>query len=219
MKNLKNKRTWIQYGAIAVLALILYSTGLHAEVIGFAQRGILATGIMNPDVEELTANQPTDEPENQPAEATEQPKKKKVVDLSGIPDADYNFKLVDRNGKIRSLEEFKGKTIFMNLWATWCAPCIAEMPSIDKLHEEMGDEVEFVMLSLDKDFQKAKDFDTNKGYDLPIYAPGENLPALYQTRSIPTTYVIDAKGKLALTHKGMADYSSQEFKDFLNSIK
>jgi hypothetical protein len=91
--------------------------------------------------------------------------------------------------------------------------------SIDKLHEEMGDDVAFVMLSFDKDFETAKDFDKRKGYGLPIYAPGSNLPAMFQSSALPTTYIIDAKGNLALTHKGMADYSTPEFKEFLKSLK
>ena len=83
----------------------------------------------------------------------------------------------------------------------------------------MGDEVAFVMLSLDQNFEKAKAFDKRKGYNLPIYAAGSNLPEMYQSSAIPTTYVIDAEGNLVLTHKGMADYSDPEFKKFLNSLK
>lgn len=207
-KNKKSKKTWIQYGIFAVVAVTLYATGLHTEVIGFAQRGLLATGLMNPGVEEISQ-----------ARSNENENKGEAVTMSDPIQADFNFKLIDREGNTISLEEFKGKVIFMNMWATWCPPCIAEMPSIDKLHEEMGDEVAFIMLSLDDDFEKAKDFDKRNGYDLPIYAPGSNLPAMYQSSAIPTTYVIDAKGNLVLTHKGMADYSDPEFKKFLNSLK
>jgi thiol-disulfide isomerase/thioredoxin len=207
-KNKNSKKTWIQYGIFAVVAVTLYATGLHTEVIGFAQRGLLATGLMNPDVEEISQER-SNENEN----------KGEAVTMSDPIQADFNFKLIDREGNTISLEDFKGKVIFMNMWATWCPPCIAEMPSIDKLHEEMGDEVAFIMLSLDDDFEKAKDFDKRNGYGLPIYAPGSNLPAMYQSSAIPTTYVIDAKGNLVLTHKGMADYSDPEFKKFLNSLK
>lgn len=206
MKNNKTennkKKTWIQYGIFAVVALTLYATGLHTEVIGFAQRGILATGLMNPNVKDMTQVR-----ENEMAMAPE------------LEKADFSLKLMDRDGNLTSLEALKGKVIFMNFWATWCPPCIAEMPSIDKLHKEMGDEVAFVMLSLDQDFELAKAFDKRKGYNMPIYAPASNLPPMYQSSAIPTTYVIDADGNLALTHKGMADYSDEGFKDFLRSLK
>jgi len=207
MENNKSKKTWIQYGILAVVAITLYATGLHAEVIGFAQRGLLATGLMNPDVEEIVQER-NPEVENRDEGA-----------MLGLTQADFNFNLINKEGKTISLKKFKGKVIFLNMWATWCAPCVAEMPSINKLHDEIGDEVAFVMLSLDQNFEKAKAFDKRKGYDLPIFAPASNLPAMYQSSAIPTTYVIDAAGNLALTHKGMANYSDPEFKKFLNSLK
>ena len=204
--NKNTKKTLIQYGIFAIVAITLYATGRHTDVIGFAQRGILATGLMNPDVEELSQLRQN---ENNNETAT----------VSDLAKADLSLKLMDMEGNITSLAALKGKVIFLNFWATWCPPCVAEMPSIDKLHEEMGDEVAFVMLSLDEDFEKAKAFDKRKGYGLPIYAPASNLPAMYQSSAIPTTYVIDANGNLALTHKGMADYSDPEFKKFLKGLK
>lgn len=202
-KDNKTKKSLIQYGVIAAIALILYTTGMHAEVIGFAQRGLLATGLMNPNIEKV---------------ATEETPKDKV-EVKDKVKADLSMKFRDPDGNVKTLEDFKGKVIFINMWATWCPPCIAEMPSIDKLHEEMGDEVAFVMLSLDRNFDKAIDFDKRKGYDLPIYTRAAQLPQMYQSAAIPTTYVIDAEGNLALTHKGMADYGDDEFKDFLKSLQ
>lgn len=206
-KNKENKNTnksWIQYGVFAVVAITLYATGLHTEVIGFAQRGLLATGLMNPDVESI---------------AELRHNENEIATVESITRADFSLKLIDSEGNLTSLEALKGRVVFMNFWATWCPPCIAEMPSIKKLHEEMGDEVAFVMLSLDQDFELAKAFNKRKCYNLPIYSPGGNLPSMYQSSAIPTTYVIDAKGNLALTHKGMADYSAADFKKFLRSLK
>ena len=207
MKNKEITNKWIQYGVVAAVAVTLYATGLHAEVIGFAQRGFLATGLMDPDVEQYAQMAKT---EGQSLDEMQKPKPTQ---------ADFDFNLIDKEGKAVSLSKFKGKVIFLNMWATWCPPCIAEMPTIDKLHEEMGDEVAFVMLSLDQNFDKAKAFDKRKGYDLPIYSPASNLPAMYESNAIPTTYVIDAAGNLAWTHKGMADYSDPGFKKFLQSLK
>ena len=204
-KNKIIKKSWITNGIFVAVIAGLYFTGLHTEVIGFAQRGLLATGLMNPNVEEIAQVRNNDN----------------IGETAAIADytkADLNLKMIDSDGNTRSLEEFKGKVIFLNYWATWCPPCIAEMPSIDKLHKEMGDEVAFVLLSFDDDFEKAKTFDKRKGYNLPIYAPASNLPAMFQSSALPTTYVIDAKGNLALTHKGMANYSTPEFKEFLKSL-
>ncbi|MCC4229039.1 TlpA family protein disulfide reductase [Zunongwangia profunda] len=208
-KNNSTKKTWIKYGIFAIVAITLYATGLHAEVIGFAQRGLLATGLMNPDVKEIA----------QVRGNTTNNSKEETATTSDPIKADFSLKLIDGKGNSKSLADFKGKVIFINFWATWCPPCIAEMPSINTLNEEMGDEVVFVMLSLDQDFEKAKAFKKRKGYELPIYAPGGKLPKMYQSSAIPTTFVIDADGNLAMTHKGMADYSDPEFKKFLKSLK
>ena len=202
--NSETKKSLIQYGVIAVIAITLYATGLHTEVIGFVQRGLLSTGILNPNVEKIT-------------EARNQEMENGV--LANTTKADLNFKLVDKEGKVISLTEMHGKVIFINMWATWCAPCLAEMPSINKLYKEMGDEVVFVMLSLDDDFETAKAFDIRKGYNFPIYSLASNMPAMYDSSTIPTTYIIDAQGNLVLTHSGMADYNSKKFKKFLRSLK
>lgn len=203
MKKERNtKKTWIQNGIFILIAVTLYATGLHTEVIGFVQRGVLATGLMNPDIKEIT-----------------QVNKNETTTVSESIKADLNLKLIDSDGKVSSLADLKGKVIFLNYWATWCPPCIAEMPSIDKLHEEMGADIAFILLSFDKDFETAKAFDKRKGYDLPIYAQASNLPTMLQSSALPTTYIIDTEGNIVLTHKGMADYNTAEFKNFLKSLK
>lgn len=204
-KEKSTKKTWIKNGIFVAVIAVLYFTGLHTEIIGFAQRGLLVTGLMNPHVEEI-------------AQVQNNENLSETTSITDLTKADLNLKMIDRDGNTRSLDEFKGKVIFLNYWATWCPPCVAEMPSIDKLHEEMGDEVAFVLLSFDKDFKKAKAYDTRKGYNLPIYAPASNPPAMFQSSALPTTYVIDADGNLALTHKGMADYNDEKFKEFLRSL-
>lgn len=197
MKKKIKKELWQWAGIIAVL-LILYTTGLHTEVIGFAQRGILATGLMNPDVD----------------------KTELALKDGSNPRADFNLNLIDSKGAQVSMEALRGKAIFFNIWATWCPPCIAEMPSINKLYNEIKDEnVAFIMLSVDDSFEKAIAFSERKGYDFEIYTPNGPLPAMYQSRSIPTTYVIDADGNIVMTHRGMGNYGTKKFIEFMRSIQ
>ncbi len=190
----KTKKNLIEYGLIIVIFGGLYVTGMHTEVLGFLQRGILATGIMNPDLE-------------------------KGADLAlneTHPEADFSMNLINSRGERVSMEELRGKVIFLNIWATWCPPCVAEMPGINKLYKDVDkDKVAFIMLSVDQDFQKAIDFNNRKGYDFEVYETAGGLPQVYQSQSIPTTYVIDARGKLVLTHMGMGDYNTKKFKEFL----
>lgn len=195
--NRKMKKALIEYGVIGAVVLTLFLTGLHTEVFGFLQRGVLATGLMNPDVEENI------------------PKENNTSD----PQADFNMNLVNSKGEAFSMEEFRGKVIFLNIWATWCAPCIAEMPGINNLYNEIKDEdVVFLMLSMDENFEKAKRFKEKKGFDFEVYQAVGGIPQMYHSQSIPTTYVINGKGELALTHTGMADYDTAEFKKFLRSL-
>lgn len=206
-KQNSTKKSLIQYAVFGLIAIVLYATGLHTEVIGFAQRGLLETGLMNPDVEQGKRV------------ASAETSQKGLKEVRENPDASFDLKLKDENGDLVPLSNFKGKVIFLNFWATWCPPCVAEIPAINKLHEDLGDEVAFVMLSMDNDFEKAISFKDRKDYDLPVYTQVGPMPQMYHSNALPTTFVIDAKGKLVLTHKGMADYDTKEFRNFLESLK
>lgn len=196
--NKKLKKNLIEYGIIGAVFITLFATGLHTEVFGFLQRGILATGLMNPDTEEKAEI------------AAAMPSKGAVLDLN----------LINSKGERVNMKQFEGKVIFLNFWATWCPPCIAEMPGINNLYQEVKDgNVEFVMLSLDQDFEKAKNFRKNKGFDFEIYKVAGPIPQMYSSNSIPTTYVIDAEGNLALTHLGMGDFDTKDFKQFLKKLQ
>jgi thiol:disulfide interchange protein len=107
MASKKVKKEIRDWAIFAGVLLTLYLTGLHTDVAAFAQRMVLATGIANPDTEI----------------EKEQTK------------AAYDFTLNQLDGDILNFEDLKGKVVFINFWATWCAPCIAEMPSIDSLYK------------------------------------------------------------------------------------
>lgn len=154
------------------------------------QRLILSTGILNPQTK-----------------------------LSNPEKAEYDFDLISSEGKTLHFSELRGKVVFMNLWATWCPPCIAEMPNIHSLYQEMASEqIVFVMLSLDEDPEKAREFVKKKGYSFPIYFLKNRLPSVYDTQSIPTTFVISPQGQIASKNYGMANYNTKNFKDFLKKL-
>lgn len=196
--NKKLKKSLIEYGLIGVVFIGLFVTGLHTEVFGFLQRGLLATGLMNPDLEE----------------------KAEITSANTSKGAILDIPLVNSKGEKVNMEQFGGKVIFLNFWATWCPPCIAEMPGINNLYRDVNDEnVEFIMLSVDQNFDKAKKFRDKKGYGFEIYKATGPIPQMYSSRSIPTTYVIDADGNLVLTHLGMGDFDTKEFRQFLQELQ
>lgn len=197
--NKKVRKHIIEYGLFAVIVLGIYFSGLHTEVIGFAQRGLLATGAMNPDVEQITESSETTE--------------------VAVTKADFNINLVNSKGEKVSMEQFRGKVIFINFWATWCPPCIAEMPGINDMYNDIDkDKIEVLMVSFDQKFEKAIQYKNSNAFDFEIYAPTTALPQMYDSQSIPTTFIVDSNGDLAFVHKGMADYNRTDFKDFLKTL-
>ena len=197
--NKKLKKNIIEYGLFALIALGIYFTGVHTEIIGFAQRGLLATGAMNPNVEQINEASTTNE--------------------SLATKADFNLNLINSKGEKVSLEQYRGKVIFINFWATWCPPCVAEMPGINDMYNDIDkDKIEVLMVSFDQKFEKAINYKSKNNFDFEVYAPTAAIPQMYNSPSIPTTFIINSKGELAFTHKGMADYNRQNFKDFLKTL-
>ena len=184
----KIKREVIEWVAFFLIGGGLYFTGYHTEVIGTLQRVILITGIFQPSENET------------------------------IVLADYELLLEDLEGNTLDLANWKGKPIFLNFWATWCPPCIAEMPDIDKLFQSVNKEVHFAIISVDEDREKAKDFVKRKKFDFPIYFPKSRLPKVYESTAIPTTYVINTEGHIVISQKGMAKYSSDAFIAYLRAL-
>lgn len=193
-KGQKVKRTLIEWGIILSVAGILYITGYHTEVIGSIQRILLVTGIHQPHT---------------PAE-----------ERSDFPSADYDLTLISLNGTEVNLSDFRGRTLFINLWATWCPPCIAEMPNIQALHNKLQNEndIQFLMISLDEDPAKARQFISRKEFSFPVYFPSSGLPAAYRGAVVPRTYVISPEGKIVVSHEGMAKYNTDSFREYLLSL-
>lgn len=123
----------------------------------------------------------------------------------------------DREGKITNLSDLKGKVVFINFWATWCPPCIAEMPSINKLKNKFKDNpnVVFIMLDMDSDLKKSLKFMERKTYNLDVYIPASQISGDYFQGALPTTLLFNKSGKLVFKHEGGADYSNTEFEKFL----
>ncbi|MEJ8756831.1 TlpA disulfide reductase family protein [Pontibacter sp. H259] len=186
---------------------ILYFTGLHTEVIGQVQRILLATGIKNAYVPESLQN----------------PDATAVVDAAALANtnmAGSGFKMVDLQGKQVDFESLKGKVVFLNIWATWCPPCIAEIPNIQQLYDKVGsDKIAFVMLSVDEGgLEKVKKFIDKKNYTFPVYLPASGLPQEFYSNAIPTTFIISPEGKIVAKQEGMADYDTPEVVAFLQNM-
>ncbi|MEQ9404508.1 MAG: TlpA disulfide reductase family protein [Cyclobacteriaceae bacterium] len=187
--GIKIRKELREWVVLLTVGGFIYFMGWHTVIIGKIQQAVLYSGLITPS--ELTEEK----------------------------FASYNFTLESMDGEKVLFSEFLGKTVFVNFWATWCPPCIAEMPDIHDLYEEKGDEVLFVMISLDENKGKARAFIEKRGFEFPVYFLASGLPSTYQVHSIPTTYLIDKEGTIRVENSGMAKYNTNDFKKLLEEIR
>lgn len=126
----------------------------------------------------------------------------------------------DQNGKTVSLSSLKGKVVFINFWATWCPPCIHEMPSINKLkHTFKGSQdIVFLMVDVDNKIAQSTAFMEENKYDLPVYVPASHIPSDYLGGAIPTTVILDKNGEMVGRMEGGRDYTDPRIIEALNEL-
>ena len=175
---------------IGFILLMVFFPGIRTPVMGFAQRALLQTGLFNASAEK---------------------------NLSSAT-FDYQLRLSDAEGQPLNPDLLKGKTLFINVWATWCPPCLAEMPDIAELYQQVGGNATFLMISVDRDREKARRWIEKKQYAFPIYFVEGRLPSTLSYQAIPTTWVIGSDATIRYQHSGMAQYNTKAFRDFLQSL-
>ena len=141
-----------------------------------------------------------------------------VIDKEDQKTVSYtSWKLRDLDGNELNYKDTKGKVVFINLWATWCPPCIAEFQGIQDLYNDYKDDVVFLLVS-DESPKIINNFLDKKGYDVPIFNPLTNYPKDFEARSIPRTYIIDKEGRIVVDKKGAANWNSDKVRDQLNEL-
>jgi thiol-disulfide isomerase/thioredoxin len=122
------------------------------------------------------------------------------------------------DGKTIDLQQQKGKVVFINFWATWCPPCLAEMPTVNDFYEKVKSDTNIVFLTIDIDnrLNNSSAFMKKQGYQMPVYSSNlDGLPATFYSGTIPTTLVIDKRGLVVFNHAGKASYDGDEFAKFV----
>lgn len=193
MKKVLNKKNIINALLIGFFLVLIFVPAAKALMI----RGLMQIGLFSPGVVDVK-------------ETIQTP----AADLSGI-------KFKDASGKIVDLGQLKDKVIFLNFWATWCPPCLAEMPSVNKLYEQFKEDkdVIFILVDADSDLLKSQKYMDNKGYKLPVYQVASDIPEMIFKGSLPTTIVFDKKGRVAYHEVGAANYASEKFIEFIKKLK
>jgi len=130
----------------------------------------------------------------------------------------YNWELKGLNTENINFSEFEDKVIFVNFWATWCPPCRAELPMIQKLYNEYNEKVAFVFVTNENWNTVSAFFDKN-GYDLPVYNSLSTPPQKFtETNSIPASYLIGKNGAILISEVGAADWNSTKVHKLLDEL-
>lgn len=130
---------------------------------------------------------------------------------------DYHWSLTTLVGVDANLANSKNKVVVVNVWATWCPPCVAEMPSLQKLYSQFKNDVDFYFVSEEKKERLIQFLQINN-YDFPVYTPLGLAPEKLQTKSLPSTYIISKDGNIVVDKKGVADWDSGTVVDLLNTL-
>lgn len=218
----KKHRNVVRYtvkagAALLILMGVMTLTGFMNSLTGYLSA---ATGTVAPPTQTETTtphaeSAPESKPQNPPAEApaskdadAAQPGNDIPADTNVIPAPD--FTLTDQNGKIHKLSDYKGKTVFLNFWATWCPPCRGEMPDIQAMYEKYGkNEGDLIVLGVasprteqnvntrEQDQAGVEKFLSDSGYTFPVVmdVTGE-ISATYGITALPTTFMIDKDGNV-----------------------
>ena len=121
------------------------------------------------------------------------------------------------NGSDFNLKDQKGKVILINYWATWCPPCRGEMPSLQSLYNDYQDKIIFAFITDDEKIKVDK-FYAENNYELPTYNMMANPSPEISTRTLPTTFIIDKNGKLALKEVGTSNWNSGSVRNMLDAL-
>ncbi len=188
----KQKTIWQKSGDIFFWALIIL-------LIIPSTRKIIATGL-NQAV--LHVRKPV-------AESNEKQKY--------LTDEDYLFMISDSTMKVNTLGDFRGDVIFLNIWATWCPPCLAELPGIEKLYDEYGDKIRFLLVT-NQTPEEVKPFIKEREIRAPVYYQRTRLTTSIETSSIPTTFIISKDGRIVARYSGAMDWNSPQTKKMLDEL-
>lgn len=131
--------------------------------------------------------------------------------------SDTNWKLISENGTALNFTETKGKVVFINFWATWCPPCIAEMPSLQELYNDYNDKVIFLFITNDE-FETVENFKIKRDFDFEVFNPKSVTPSELQTGTIPRTFIINKNGEIVVDESGAVDWNSNKVRRQLDQL-
>ncbi len=129
----------------------------------------------------------------------------------------FDYRLTDLAGLQTEVAIGKDNIIFLSYWATWCPPCIAELPSIQKLYKSYGKHIDFVLITKE-DPAVVRQFLEKNTLDLPVYNPNMKTPPGLKDDRLPTSYLIGANGEILMEQTGATDWNSIKVRQVLDEL-
>ncbi|HUG28813.1 MAG TPA: TlpA disulfide reductase family protein [Gemmatimonadales bacterium] len=131
---------------------------------------------------------------------------------------DPRWRMITVDGTPVELATFRGDVLIINVWATWCRPCVTEMPSLQALHEAFaGRGVRVLAVAADRPGPVSR-FLRRHQLDLPVFLESDPFPPSLGVSAVPTTLVVDQRGNIVLRHRGAADWNRPEVHAFLEAL-
>lgn len=138
-----------------------------------------------------------------------------------VGDLAPDFYLRDLHGETVRLSQFRGKVVLLNFWATWCGPCLIEMPALEQLYQRFGRK-DFEILAISTDPQGAavtRPFQRERGLTFPIlHDPDMHVGLTYGVRTLPLSFMVDRRGVIRKKIFGARDWDSPEAHDLIRIL-
>lgn len=132
---------------------------------------------------------------------------------------DLQGTISDQGGRTLSFTDLRGKVVLINLWATWCPPCRAEMPFLQNLWREFEQDGDVMVLCIStENAEEVESYAASQGLDMPLYVFNPPVPPELQVEDLPTTYIFDRDGKVVFGHMGMARWDGAEVVAYLKRL-
>ena len=132
--------------------------------------------------------------------------------------ADYDWTIRPLSGDPVELDAFRGEILFINLWASWCTPCIREMETIESLKARLADtDVRFLIVAAEGEGPVRRHL-RRYAYDLPIYLEVDRVPDAFGLRGLPTSWLVDRQGRILILRHGEADWDTDEVEAFVRGV-
>ena len=138
-----------------------------------------------------------------------------VEDREQLKEYDWNLYSLEAN-RI-NFSQSEGRVVVINYWATWCPPCVAEMPDLQELYDAYSEKVDFYFISTEEK-EKLEKFISKKNYTIPVYIQTEKSPDLLETTSLPTTFLISKTGAIIIRKTGAANWNSYSVHEIIDGL-